>query len=244
MEVTIWRFSAGELARIHREHLGFLLASSHCCNELISLMPYIIFEQDITEANEAESALINIRFFTIVRHQISKIFEYRDLCNEYIGQIRKSFPARALTLQRTAGDISRRIDAASWARTVRNKVAFHFDSEYVHDALNRVDPDQKLSFIAGRVRGVTAFDFVDRILTEAMFKEAGKGDASVGRDVVMKWTIELQRSIEKFHSDVTIQIFEQYGLFDDRAVTAIRDSWCGNPTEIAVPLAINKVTGQ
>ena len=237
MEVSLFHFSAKQLQTIHTDHLGFLIASSHCCNELICVMPYIIFEQDIEEANEVERALINIRFFTIVRHQIAKIFEYRDLCNDYVGKICKTFPSLAESVQEETKLISRQIGTAKWAQTVRNKVAFHFDGQYAAEILSRTPPDQELAFIAGRYRGLTAFDFADRIIVEAMFLDAGNGDRDVGQDTVKQWTIELQRQIEQFHAKIVGQIFKQYGIFQNEEISEIRDTWCAVPGQIAIPLS-------
>lgn len=237
MDVSIFRFTARQLQSIHADHLGFLIASSHCCNELICVMPYIIFEQDIEKANEVERALIRIRFYTIVRHQIAKIFEYRELCNDYVGKIRKIFPSIAESVQEETKLISRRTNTAKWAQTLRNKVAFHFDAQYAAEILSRTPPDQELGFIVGNYRGLTAFDFADRIIVEAMFLDAGSGDRKRGQETVMKWTIELQREIEKFHAKVVRQIFGQYGIFQNEGVSEIRDAWCAVPGEIAIPLS-------
>lgn len=237
MKVSLFRFSAKQLQQIHPDHIGFLIASSHCCNELISVMPYIIFEQDIEHANEVEKAIINVRFFTIVRHQIAKIFEYRELCNAYIGKIRKTFPAMVETVQQEAKLVSGQINNARWAQTIRNKVAFHFDAAYAADILNRTPSDQELIFIAGKYRGQTIFDFADRIIVQAMFFDAGDGDRAVGEDVVRKWTITIQRQIEQFHAKIVRRIFEQYGIFRNEELSEIRDAWCAVPGQIAIPLS-------
>jgi hypothetical protein len=207
-------------------------------------MPYIIFEQDIEEANEVERALINIRFYTIVRHQIAKIFEYHKLCGSYVGRIRRTFPSLAESVREEVGLISHQISTAKWAQTLRNKVAFHFDAQYAAELLGRTAPDQELTFIAGRFRGLTAFDFADRIIVEAMFLDAGNGDREFGRKNVMHWTMELQRQIEHFHAKVVGKIFTQYGIFQNEEVGEIRDAWCAAPGNIAVPLSTlgNSVT--
>ncbi len=237
MEVSLFRSSAKQLQEIHPDHIGFLIASSHCCNELISVMPYIVFEQDIEQANEVERAIINVRFYTIVRHLIAKIFEYRDLCDAYVGKIRKTFPAMVETVQQEAKLVSRQINDAKWAKTIRNKVAFHFDATFAADISSRIPPDQELIFIAGKYRGQTTFDFADRIIVYAMFLDAGDGDKEVGEDVVRKWTIEMQRQIEQFHAKIALQIFNQYGIFRKEELGEIRDAWCSVPGEIAIPLS-------
>lgn len=237
MNVWAYRFTAKQLRSIHPDHVGFILASSHCCNELTSVAPYLIFEQDTDEVNEVEQALILIRFFTLVRLQIGKIFEYRDLCNEYVAKIRRTFPATAERIGERSKLISRRIRAAGWAETVRNKVAFHFDSSYAAEALNNLTPDHELKFIVGQTRGVTAFDFADRILTAAMFIEAGKGDYEAGRDAVQKWTIELQSEIAAFHARTIQEIFQQYGLMKEAEELELRDQYCSSPGKAFIPIA-------
>jgi hypothetical protein len=57
MDAYIFRFDAKKLRAIPRRYLGFLVASGHCCNELSVLLPYIIFDHDLTDANEFEAAL-------------------------------------------------------------------------------------------------------------------------------------------------------------------------------------------
>lgn len=39
---------AKRLRAIPRDYLGFLVASGHCCNELAILLPYIIYEHDLS----------------------------------------------------------------------------------------------------------------------------------------------------------------------------------------------------
>ena len=237
MKTWTVRFTAKQLRSIHPDHLGFILASSHCCNELTSVSPYLIFEHDLAKANEVEKAFLLIRFFTLVRFQIAKIFEYRDLSNGYVAKIRKTFPATAEKLGQRSAVITRRIRAARWAETVRNKVAFHFDAAYALQALANLTPDHELSFVVGRMRGVTAFDFADRILAGAMFLEAGGGDTDAGRDVVKTWTIELQNQIADFHAQTMEELFQQYGLLRKREETELRDCYCAAPGSVAVPLS-------
>lgn len=237
MEVWIYRFTAKQLRSIHSDHLGFILASSHCCNELASVSPYIIFEHEIDEANEVENAFIQTRFFTLVRHQIGKIFEYRDLCNSYVGKLRKTYPASAEKLGKRIGEISRRIDRAEWARTVRNKVAFHFDPSYVEESLAHLPNDQPLNFVVGRIHGVTNFTFVDRILVESMFRDAGDGDKAAGRTIVQRWTIDLQKLITHLHAEIMESIFARHGLIRRAEESEIRDKYCAERGNVCIPLS-------
>ncbi|HEY5305517.1 MAG TPA: hypothetical protein VIJ52_02450 [Pseudolabrys sp.] len=240
MKVTVFRFTAKQLQSIHSDHLGFIVASSHCCNELICVMPYIIFEQDIKKANETEEALINIRFFAILRHQIAKIFEYRDLCNNYIAKIRTTFPAAATRLQNESKQISRSIKAAKWAETVRNKVVSHFDEAYALNAVKSMPEDTELTFIVGNLHGLTAFDFADRAIVRAMFVDAGVGDEEAGKTAVLRWSVDLQKQITTFHAGLVKNIFHQHGIFQNKDMVEIRDQWCAAPGSIAIPLSTLK----
>lgn len=236
MKITAFRFTANDLSKIHSDHLGFLLSSSHCCNELTCVMPYVLFEHDFSDANEAERAFIDLRFYTIVRFQIGKIFEYRDLCNNYVGKINKTYPAMASTLRTTSRDISRKIDAANWARTLRNKVAFHFDPDYALACLRAAPRDMKLDMMFGTYMGTTALNFAEQIIGRAAFLEAGAGDYGKGQDVIREWTIGLSRTIRNFHAEILIQLFKQYGLHQKRDELEIRNNFCAKKGEATIPV--------
>jgi hypothetical protein len=236
MKTWIYRFTAKQLASMHPDHLGFIIASSHCCNELSALFPYIVFEYSSETANEIEKSFLDIRFLTIVRIQIAKIFEYRDLCDGYVGKIRKTFPAGAEKVAERSRRISRQINSANWAKTVRNKVAFHFDPSYALECFAKIPNDEKLNFIVGRMRGVTAFGFAERVLAASMFLEAGSGDADAGHDVVRDWTIGLQFQIIDFHAQTMEELFSQYGLMKKAEESELRDEYCGKRGEIFIPI--------
>src|ERR1700728_1085682 len=83
MDAFVFRFDAKGLRAVPRDYVGFLVASGHCCNELSILLPYIIFEHDLTDADEFEAAFIQIRKFRIDRVIISKIVEHGELCARF-----------------------------------------------------------------------------------------------------------------------------------------------------------------
>lgn len=242
MKIDTLRFQAKDLAKIHYDHLGFLIASSHCCNELTCVMPYIIFEHDFENANEAERAFMELRFYTIVRFQIGKIFEYRDLCNIYMGKINKTYPAMAARLRKTSGEISRKIDSANWAKTLRNKVAFHFDAEYALGCLRETPQDLELTSMFGPYAGTTAFNFAEQIIGRAVFLEAGKGDYGKGQDVVKEWTLGLDRTIKKFHAEILMDLFKQYGLNRKQEELEFRAKFCAGVGEVSIPLSTRAST--
>src|SRR6266487_3195141 len=88
MDTYIFRFSAKQLKSIEPELLGLLIASGFCCNELATLMPFIVFEHSLKGANETESAFIVLRRFTVDRIIISKIIEYDEMCKAYFQKPR------------------------------------------------------------------------------------------------------------------------------------------------------------
>lgn len=241
MEITAFRFTAKQLRSIHKDHLGFILASSHCCNELTSVGPYIIFEHDSETANEVEKSFILLRFFTLVRLQVAKIFEYRDLCNRYVKGIRATFPATAKRVSEQVKPISRKIDSARWAQTLRNKVAFHFDASYVVQALEQASPDDGLAFFVGRIRGLTSFDFADKILVNSMFTEAGKGNSELGNQIVLEWATDLRQDISAFHAKNMIEIFDSYGLLSKREKVELRDSYCAAMGTTTIPISTVRI---
>jgi hypothetical protein len=237
MKTWIYRFTAKQLGAMHPDHLGFILASSHCCNELTVLSSYLIFEHDGKGANEIEKSFIDTRFLTVVRMQVAKIFEYRDLCNGYVSRIRKIFPASAAKIAERSRAISRQIKSAGWAETLRNKVAFHFDAPYAVQCFKKVPKDQDLNFIVGRMRGVTAFGFADSVLAHSMFLEAGSGDINAGQDIVREWAIGLQIQIIDFHAQTMDDLCRQYGLLRRCDELELRDQYCGARGQNHIPLA-------
>jgi hypothetical protein len=87
MDVHIFKLTVGELRSIPPRYLGFVLASSLCCNELSALLPFVVFEQDLREAgsNSVASAFIRSRSFTMDRILVSKIVEYGELCRDFLS---------------------------------------------------------------------------------------------------------------------------------------------------------------
>jgi hypothetical protein len=144
METFIYRFTASQLRAIPKRHLGFLIASGHCCNELAVLLPYIIFEQDIAQSNETESAFILTRKFTIDRVLISKIVEYGNFCTEFFSGTDTNSDPFIAELVKDYELIAGELKSAKWARILRNKVSFHYDHKYASDAIEKLDGNNSL----------------------------------------------------------------------------------------------------
>jgi hypothetical protein len=136
MDGYIFRFDARKFRKIPKRYLGFLVASGHCCNELTILLPYIIFEHELMDANEFEAAFIQTRKFTIDRIIISKIVEHGELCSKFFKANEDPTDTRLLELKKSYEPIAARISSAKWARVMRNKISFHYDPEHALNALD------------------------------------------------------------------------------------------------------------
>jgi hypothetical protein len=238
MKIWIYRFTAKQLRSIPKVHLGFIVASSHCCNELTSISPYMMFEHDFNKANEVEKAFMNLRLFTLIRFQIAKTFEYRELFNGYMAQSRKTYPAMSEKLGKRFKEISRQISSATWVERLRNRVAFHFDPEHALQSLNAVSDQESLEFIVGSMRGVTAINFAERALLGSLLSDAGGGDQSKGMDVVLGWTLKLHSLITTFHAETMEELFTASGLLQKREEGELRDSYCAARGSMAIPLSV------
>lgn len=239
MDVCAFRFSISDLQKIDREHLGFLIASSHFCNEVVCLAPYIIFEHDSTNANEAEKAIVTVRYMTVLRQIASKIVEYNKLVQKYLATIRKTHPAEAARVHKLYAPISKRINAASWARELRNKVSFHFDAEHALERFSSVDPDRPVNFMAGELKGVTYYNFAEEIISYPFFEEIGDGDAFEGAEKVNEFCFDLHSKIPDFHAELVIHHFREAGLLDNQDRLELRASYCAKVGSMRIPIAVS-----
>jgi hypothetical protein len=236
MEAHIFKFTADDLRKIDRRILGFLITSGHCCNELVALMPYIVFEYPLASTNEVEAALILARRYTIDRIIVSKIVEYDELCSKFFES---DWPDGLYSRLKHEYDvINATIKAKKWARLLRNKTSFHYDEKFASSSLDQLDGKHPLRLIAGRISGVTLFEFSEEILSRPIFEEAGTGDIEQGMASVNQFMLGAIRAIRKFHSGAIISAFEVYGLMAEREISELRESYCGTPGVDHVPLSI------
>jgi hypothetical protein len=238
MDAFIFQFKAKQLRAIPSRYLGFLIASGHCCNELTILSPYIIFEHDLEPANDVEAAFILTRKFTIDRILISKIVEYGELYDRALGDAGDATDDVARAISADFQPIAAKIKEAKWARILRNRISFHYDPTHAFDALAKLDADHPLRLIAGRIKGVTLFDFAEEIVARPSFEAAGKGDIGSGMGAANKFIVELVSSITSFHARATKLIFRTYAVVSDRIDSSIGDQYCAKPGEVRVPLSI------
>jgi hypothetical protein len=174
MDAYIFRFTVDDLRKIESRALGFLISSGHCCNELVALMPYIVFEQSLEDANEVEAALIIARRYTIDRVIVSKIVEYDELCQKFFredGTPDDFYEALKVEYEQ----ISSNIRAEKWARILRNKTSFHYDEKYASDSLNKLDGAHPLRMILGPMSGILYSSSQKRCLAVRFLKAQAPG---------------------------------------------------------------------
>lgn len=239
MDAFVFRFSAEQLRAIPPHRLGFLIASGHCCNELVLLLPYIMFEHDLRRANDVEVAFILSRKFTIDRILISKIIEYGNLCAKLFRNTRGSSDHLVHELKEAFSPIAERIQASKWARILRNKISFHYDPDHALNALASLQNEHPMRLIAGTIKGVTLFDFAEEIVSRPTFEDAGGGDIGAGMDAVNRFIVDLVGSITTFHARATISMFKSQGLLTERVQMALREKYCGSPDDFRVPISIS-----
>ena len=239
MDAFVFRFDAKRLRAIPRDYLGFLVASGHCCNELAILLPYIIYEYDLKRANDFEAAFILTRKFTIDRILISKIFEYGKLCSKFFKRHRTSADPFLSELAKTFEPIAAKIRDAKWAAILRNTISFHYDPQYALKSLDRLDDNHQLRLMAGRLKGLTLFEFAEEITSRPIFEEAGDGDIGKGMDAANAFILDLVSTITTFHARASISMFKAHGMVSERIQMKLRNRYCAAPGDVRIPISIS-----
>jgi hypothetical protein len=239
MDTSIFKFDVKRLRAIPRDYLGFLIASAHCCNELAILSPYIIFEHDIRRANEFETAFILTRKFTIDRILISKIFEYGKLCSKFFARHRTTTDPFVSESAKAFEPIAAKIKDAKWAAILRNTISFHYDAQYALRSLDQLDDDHPLHLMAGRLKGLTLFEFAEEITSRPVFESAGNGEIKKGMDAAHAFITELLSAITTFHAQTTISLFRTHGMLSERISTKLHNRYCAAPGEVRIPISIS-----
>jgi hypothetical protein len=93
--------------------------------------------------------------------------------------------------------------------------------------------------IAGKIKGLTLFDFAEEIVSRPIFEAAGNGEIRRGMDVANKFIVSLVGSISRFHARTTISLFKSYGLISERAQSKLREKYCAAPGDVRVPISIS-----
>jgi hypothetical protein len=238
MDAFVFRFDAKRLRVVPRDYLGFLVASGHCCNELAILLPYIIYEHDLRRANDFEIAFILTRKFTIDRILISKIFEYGKLCSKFFKRHQGSADPFISELAKTFDPIAAKIKTAKWAAILRNTISFHYDPQCALTSLDRLDDNRPLRLMAGRLKGLTLFEFAEEITSRPIFEAAGDGDIGEGMDAMNAFIVELVNTITTFHARTTMSMFRDHGMVSERRQMKLRNS-CAAQGDVRIPISIS-----
>jgi len=239
MDAFIFQFDAKRLRAIPPDYLGFLVASGHCCNELAILLPYIIYEHDLTRANDFEIAFILTRKFTVDRILISKISEYGKLCSKFFRDHEGSSDPLISELAKTFDPIAAKIKAAKWAAILRNTISFHYDPQHALTSLERLDDSHPLRVMAGPLKGLTLFEFAEEITSRPIFEAAGRGDIGKGMDTASSFIVELVNTITTFHARFTTSMFRVHGMVSERIQMKLRNRYCATPGDVRIPISVS-----
>jgi hypothetical protein len=204
----------------------------------VILLPYIIYEHDLTRANDFEIAFILTRKFTVDRILISKIFEYSKLCSKFFKRHQDTDPFLS-KLAEMFEPIAAKVKDAKWAAILRNTISFHYDPEYALTSLDRLDYNHPLSLMAGRIKGLTLFEFAEEITSRPIFEAAGSGDIGRGMDIANTFIVELVNSITTFHASATKSMFKNHGMVSERTTMKLHSKYCAAPEDMHIPISIS-----
>jgi hypothetical protein len=238
MKVGVIRFSSKLLGRIHPDHRGFIIAAAHCSNELLAISPYLLFENDRADLNEVEKSIVTVRQLTLVRFLISKIVEFDDLVQKYIGRLKKTFPQAAAKVIADYKPISRSINAATWSRKLRNKISFHYNQQHAEESFSKIVDDTALNVIAGPHRGFTSYTFAEEIVSRPFFEDVGGGSFERGLETALDFITDVEWKIADFVTTSIIKHFEARGLMSESEKMELRDEFCASPNSLHIPLAV------
>lgn len=240
MESYIFQFKASDFRKIEARSLGFLLSSGHCSNELSALMPYIAFEHTLEGTNDVEAALIISRRYTIDRIVVSKVVEYNKLCADFVKSIPQGDTSFASILKADVEAVRSKIKPPKWALIMRNKASFHYDQSFATSSMHGLDDEHPLRLIAGKIKGITLFEFSEEILSHSIFKEAGQGDIGIGLSAVRNFLLMAISVITTFQATSMIAAFKHFELSSSRDRVDLREEYCGDPSALKIPLSLSE----
>jgi hypothetical protein len=240
MEAYVFGFTAKDLRKIEARSLGFLVSSEHCANELTALMPYIAFEQSLEDKNDVETALILTRRYTINRIIVSKIVEYDELCSKFVKAVSADDKSFASNLKQSLETIRGEFKPPTWALIMRNKASFHYDQKFAAEGMVELHDDHSLRLIAGRIGGLTLFEFSEEVFSRSVFQKAGGGDVGAGMTVVTDFILRAIKVIRAFQAKSMISAFKHFKLVSSRDRIDLREEFCADPSIVKIPLSISE----
>jgi hypothetical protein len=93
--------------------------------------------------------------------------------------------------------------------------------------------------MAGRVKGLTLFEFAEEIGSRPIFEAAGDGDIGRGMDAVNGFIVELVNTITTFHARATTSMFINHGMVSERIRMKLRNRYCAAPGDVRIPISIS-----
>ncbi|MEN5080933.1 hypothetical protein ABE438_00475 [Bosea sp. TWI1241] len=231
-------FSAGDLKRIHPAHRGYLIASSHACNQINFSKIYHILENDNLVDRSPENAFIAIRQLNLLRFCISSIFEFNTLTSNYLGSIKEIFPTFAEKHKKSHAAIVRKISNERWVKILRNKFSFHFSATESLEMLENMPDDHGLYFIFGNSIGEVAYSFAEEIVSSNLAYGAGNGQIKAGSEKLWETMSNASSSIMNFHAILVSDILYQYNLNKDFEEIEAKNESYGSPGINFIPVFI------
>jgi hypothetical protein len=123
---------------------------------------------------------------------------------------------------------------------MRNKASFHYDQKFALEGMAELDDDHSLRLIAGRIGGLTLFEFSEEVFSRSVFQKAGAGDVSVGMTVVRDFILRAIKVIRAFQAQSMISAFKHFNLVSSRERMDLREEYCGDPSVLKIPLSISE----
>jgi hypothetical protein len=117
-------------------------------------------------------------------------------------------------------------------------VSFHYDQQHALAALAKLDDDHPLCLMAGKIKGLTLFDFSEEIVSRPIFERAGHGDIQAGMEIVKAFIRDLVSSITTFHAQMTMMLFRAHGMQTERTQMKLRPRYEATPGKVFIPISV------
>ena len=202
MKFVVFSLTTNELLSLKPEERDFLLTSSFIMND-IRFYWSLMSRSPIDANSEYLRSMQTVRWLWSSRKLASVIYE-ADLA---LG----AFIAR-LPVAKLASDVSPRISKVNnkspfkkLAETIRNKAAYHYDTEVLAAKLSEFSPDQNHRLFAHDQRGNSISELGEQIYTLQLLLNADKSSSAEGFN---NWLEACSGSILNFCERVTAKVLD------------------------------------
>lgn len=241
-ELIQFSFTKKELAKIHPTHLSYILTAGHAINELNAFRIFQIFEDLRNFDNQPERSFIAVRQAVIMRHMIAKSYEFNELTNKYLGEIKKIFPKFAATQRSKFAIIAKEIHSRKWMSALRNKLAFHFDASNILNQFNKIADHQKLTLISGSNSINCAHLFCEETAFFPFIHDHIDKNIENGLHEMIGFSRHLTHSIIEYYIELTTSIFQTYGILQTGTPVAVNRASIGSKGESFIPIFVDDET--